>query len=444
MIAKLTKGTGFRGALAYLLEGPIGAKREQSYIITTNMAGANVSQLAQEFGALRRLKPTLGKAVCHASISLAPEDRSLTDDEFTFIAKKFLAGMGFDYCPYVAVRHTDTAHQHIHLLVSRINIHGKVVSDAHDYQKAEKIMREMEHTYMLHSLTDLPTKRKVKHDAVNKPLTGVNKMKNIIRNAVEEAIKEAEDFRQFIDGCKQRGVQPTVHMSGNRVCGFAFRKGTLRVKGSELGRMFSWDALRQRLDYQEMTDLPVLEELLRHEREGQKTATCPNSGDQRHKREQARRLLDDEYLAALRTKLGDDLADIQRDQSMLEIRFKDGGMLRDFGDRLTTDDADSTQAAARIVAIALVKAWPAITFNGKDEFVREGMRAAIAAGLPVVVKDAAQQQLLMEVQTEGAMSAGAALVPSPLSVVSKRLAGLREQYKAPDPTQQPTQRHFKL
>lgn len=444
MIAKLVKGGGFRGALGYLLEGPEGAPREHAHIVATNMAGNSPRQLSQEFGVLRRLRPSLGKAVCHASISLAPEDRSLTDEEFSFIAKKFLAGMGFDDCPYVAVRHQDTQHQHMHLLVSRINTNGGVVSDANDFKKAEKIMRELEQVYMLRAPTELPTQRKVIHDAVTKPLTGVNKMKNDIRNAVEEAIKEAEDFRQFIDGCKRRGVQPTVHMSGSRVCGFAFRKGALRVKGSELGRTYTWDALRQRLDYQEITDFPVLEELLAQEREGLQSASCPSSGNAKQKREQARQLLDDDYLAAVRAKFGDDLADIQREQSLLEIRFKDGGMLRDFGDRLSAQDNDPKKAATRMVAVAMVKGWPAISFNGNNEFVREGMRAAIAAGLPVVAKDAAQEQLLAEVQAEGTMSAGAALAPSPLVAASRRLDAVRKLYKAPDPQEQPKQRHFKL
>jgi hypothetical protein len=445
MIAKLVKGSGFRGALGYLMEGPKKAPREQSHLIATNMAGRTPRQLSQEFGVLRRLRPTLGKAVCHASISLAPEDRSLTDEEFSFIAKKFLAGMGFADCPFIAVRHEDTTHQHIHVLVSRITTSGEVVGDKNDFTRAEKIMRELEHAYMLRAPTQLPTERKVINDAVNKPLTGVNKMKNEIRNAVEEAINESSDFRQFIDGCKRRGVIPMVHMSGNRVCGFAFRKGKLRVKGSELGRTFTWDALRQRLDYQEATDFPVLEELLRIEREGLQSATCPHYTDAKSKREQARRLLDDEYIAKIRAKFSDDLADIQRDKSMLEITFNDGAVLRDFGDRLASDDGDSKQIALRMVAIALVKGWPAISFTGNDEFVREAMRTAIALGLPVVAKDASQTRLLAEVQAEGNSSANMALAPNQSDAIRARIDAMRTRYQPPaEPDPNQTQRHFKL
>ena len=57
MIAKLAKGRGFRGALEYDLE------REKGILLDTNMAGENPRELAQEFGAIRELRPGLGKAV---------------------------------------------------------------------------------------------------------------------------------------------------------------------------------------------------------------------------------------------------------------------------------------------------------------------------------------------------------------------------------------------
>lgn len=444
MIAKLTKGTGFRGVLAYLLEGKKGEPREHALIIGSNMASESPRRLAQEFGVLRRLRPAVGRAVCHASISLAPEDRKLTNDEFSFIAKRFLAGMGYDDCPFIVVRHEDTAHQHIHVLVSRITAGGGVVADGHDYQRAEKIMRELEQVYLLRSPADLPATRKATHDAVNKPNHKGNEMKNEIKHAVEEAIKESSDFKQFISGCKARGVQPTVHLSGKRVCGFAFRKGPLRVKGSELGRTFSWDAIRQRLDYQEAQDFPVLEELCRHDREAIQSATCPDYVDQKGRREQARQLLDDDYIQALRTKFGDSLVELHRENSMIELCFKNGGVVRDYGDRVVVDDADPQQAAARIIAMAVTKGWEAISFTGQPDFIRAAMRAALVAGLRIVAKDEEQEKLLIEIKAEGSMATGAAMEPKQIAGIRKRIDTLRTLYKAPEPAVQPRPRHFKL
>ena len=142
MIAKLVKGRGFRGALEYDLD------REKGVLLDTNMAGENPRELAQEFGAIRELRPGLGKAVFHASLSAAPGEH-LSDEQWREIGQEYLAGMGFTEHQYVISRHTDTEHEHIHILANRIGYAGQVVSDAHDYPRQERLMREIEHEYGL-------------------------------------------------------------------------------------------------------------------------------------------------------------------------------------------------------------------------------------------------------------------------------------------------------
>jgi hypothetical protein len=66
MIAKAVKGTGFRGALEYDLG------KEHGRVIDTNMEGSDPRELAAEFGEIRKLRPGLGKAVLHVSLSAAP------------------------------------------------------------------------------------------------------------------------------------------------------------------------------------------------------------------------------------------------------------------------------------------------------------------------------------------------------------------------------------
>ena len=75
MIAKLIKGKSFRGAVEYDLQPG------KSILLETNMAGASPRALAVEFEAVRTLRPRLGKAVCHTSLSIHPDER-LTDDQW--------------------------------------------------------------------------------------------------------------------------------------------------------------------------------------------------------------------------------------------------------------------------------------------------------------------------------------------------------------------------
>lgn len=158
MICKLIKGKGtnrgFRGLFEYLQHGPRGEKLNRGHVLATNLAGTSPREWSRELAAFRQLRPSLGKAVFHASLSLAPEDRQLTDSEFSNLASRFLTGMGFENSPFLVVRHHDTpSHQHIHLVASRIDANGRVVSDARDYQRAEALMRKLEAEFELRRIT---------------------------------------------------------------------------------------------------------------------------------------------------------------------------------------------------------------------------------------------------------------------------------------------------
>ena len=142
MIAKVIKGKGFKGVLAYHFADSKGR------IIATNMSGVSASELSSEFLAIRRLRPRLQKVVCHVSMSAAPGEH-LTDSQWIDIGHRYLDGMDFLNNQYIITRHTDTPHPHIHILVNRVTLTGRVVSDSHDWRRQEALMREIERDYGL-------------------------------------------------------------------------------------------------------------------------------------------------------------------------------------------------------------------------------------------------------------------------------------------------------
>jgi hypothetical protein len=142
MIAKAVKGKGFLGALEYDLG------KEQGRVIDTNMEGRGPRELAAEFGEIRKLRPALGKAVLHVSLSAAPGEQ-LTDEQWCAIGQRYLQGMELTQNQYIITRHNDTEHEHIHLLVNRIQFDGAVTRDSHDYRRQEALMREFEHDFHL-------------------------------------------------------------------------------------------------------------------------------------------------------------------------------------------------------------------------------------------------------------------------------------------------------
>jgi hypothetical protein len=58
-------------------------------------------------------------------------------------------GHGLEKNQFIVTRHTDTEHEHIHILANRIRFDGSVTSDSQDYKRQEALMRELERDYGL-------------------------------------------------------------------------------------------------------------------------------------------------------------------------------------------------------------------------------------------------------------------------------------------------------
>lgn len=154
MIATISKGKGARGLLAYCVGDPAAPRGVR---VAGNMAGRTIRELAAEFGLVRKMRPTLGRAIAHVSLSLPAEDRHPTPAEWAAMAESFIAEMGFTDCPWVAFEHTDTEHHHIHLAISRIRADGKVIPDAGDFRRAQAVSRRLEKIYGLTAVSSTKT-----------------------------------------------------------------------------------------------------------------------------------------------------------------------------------------------------------------------------------------------------------------------------------------------
>ena len=243
MIAKMIKGTGFRGALEYDL------RKEKGHILDTNMAGDNPRALAREFGEMRALRPNLTKAVCHVSLSIGPDER-LTDAQWRKVAQKYLESMGFKESQYVVAKHTDTKHPHIHILANRVTMHGEVVSDSHDYRRQEAIMRGLELEYGLKQVTpskEAERKALTKGEIEHVIRTGKASVRIRLQEAVDAALKETTELKAFIGCLAERGIEIKLNAaSTGRISGISFSSDGVAMKGSDLGKAYTWNSLQKR------------------------------------------------------------------------------------------------------------------------------------------------------------------------------------------------------
>ena len=273
MIAKLVKGGGFRGALDYDLEP------EKGILLDTNMAGETPRELAAEFGALRELRPGLGKAVFHASLSAAPGEQ-LSDEQWREIGQEYLAGMGFTDNQYVISRHTDTAHEHIHILANRIGSDGQVVSDGHDYQRQERLMREIEREYGLQEVA--PSREAERHAPTKGEIeqsvrTGEPSTRQRLQGLCADAAQDCDSFTVYVERLEAAGVDiiPTVQQHGAKLSGLQYCLDGVTMKGSDLGRAYAAAGIQQRgISYEQDRDGPTVERC--RERAAHRAAHVPD------------------------------------------------------------------------------------------------------------------------------------------------------------------------
>ncbi len=250
MIAKMIKGKGFRGALEYDLQ------KQKGQILTSNMAGQNPRALAKEFGRIRALRPNLTRAVCHVSLSLSPDEK-LNDEQWKSVAASYLEHMGFANCQFVATKHTDTAHPYIHILVNRIGMDGQVVSDSKDYQRQESLMRRLEQEFNLQVVApSREAKRKTlsKGEIEHSVRTQEPSARMLLQEIIDRTLHQGLSLELFAKRLEAQGVQVRLNQASTGfISGISFNLKGVALKGSDLGKNYTWKSLQKRgLTYEQV------------------------------------------------------------------------------------------------------------------------------------------------------------------------------------------------
>lgn len=270
MIAKQIKGKDFYGLLAYNEKK---VKNDQGYVLDTSIIHDTVVNMTREFNMVRQLRPRLGKAVYHVSLSL-PQGDNLSDKEFTALADDYLKGMGFDSNQYITYRHTDTQHEHIHIIANRVKYSGEVVSDSKDYKRSEQLVRRLEAKYGLSTLESPELKRKavITQQEIEKAIrTGKAPIRLVLQQRIDGALLRSKDISTFIGELEKKRVYPMFNASvtTGRVTGVSFEHEGVVYKGSTLGRQYSWNNIIKYLDYDQERDRSII---LEHSRPTQRNA----------------------------------------------------------------------------------------------------------------------------------------------------------------------------
>ena len=235
MIAKIVKGSDFRGVINYILD----PKKGTELIDSTGVRTDSISHIVQSFIDQAELNPRVGKVVGHISLSFSVQDSSkLSNEWMAQIAREYMDKMRIKDTQYIIGRHFDKEHPHIHIAFNRIDNNGKTISDRNDRFRSEKICKELTAKYSLYFATG---KEQVKEYRLKEP----DKTKNEIYQSLKAEIARCRDWKNLLVHLKKQDIDVRFKYKSNsqEVQGIIFEKNGYHFNGSKVDRNFSYSKI---------------------------------------------------------------------------------------------------------------------------------------------------------------------------------------------------------
>ena len=235
MIAKIVKGSDFRGVINYILD----PKKGTELIDSTGVRTDSISHIVQSFIDQAELNPRVGKVVGHISLSFSAQDTpKLSNEWMAQIAREYMDKMGIKDTQYIIGRHFDKEHPHIHIAFNRIDNNSKTISDRNDRFRSEKICKELTAKYSLYFATG---KEQVKEYRLKEP----DKTKNEIYQSLKAEIARCRDWKNLLVHLKKQDIDVRFKYKSNsqEVQGIIFEKNGYHFNGSKVDRNFSYSKI---------------------------------------------------------------------------------------------------------------------------------------------------------------------------------------------------------
>lgn len=271
MMAKITKGSTFAGAVKYIFD----PKKQTELLAAEGVRLKDVESVARSFEAQRQLNTRVTRPVGHISLDFSAQDRERLDNaKMVAIAREYMERMGIRETQFIIGRHHDREHPHIHLLYNRVDNKGCTISDRHDRARSTKICRELTEK---HGLYISSGKENVKRQRLREP----DATKYRIYDALVRHVPQSASWEELQKRLRSEGIELGFKTKGStsQVEGVRFTMNNLSFNGSKVDRQFSYAkidyALRQN-NRAEQQSLPPVQQSP-HRPEHHESATVGDS-----------------------------------------------------------------------------------------------------------------------------------------------------------------------
>ncbi|WP_300702104.1 relaxase/mobilization nuclease domain-containing protein [Bacteroides sp.] len=272
MMAKITKGSAFAGAVKYIFD----SKKQTELLAAEGVRLKSVESVARNFEAQRQLNTRVTRPVGHISLDFSAQDRQRLDNAtMVAIAQEYMQRMGIRNTQFIIGRHHDREHPHIHLLYNRVDNNGCTISDHHDRIRSTKICRELTEK---HGLYVSSGKENVKRERLREP----DATKYRIYDALVRHIPQSGSWSELQSRLRAEGIEIGFKTKGStsQVEGVRFTMNNLSFNGSKVDRQFSYSkidyALRQNAR-EEKQSLQPLQPVQPHHTEQHESSSSGNT-----------------------------------------------------------------------------------------------------------------------------------------------------------------------
>ena len=235
MIAKIVKGSNFRGVVNYILDKGKDAK----ILVCDGLFAENNDTIAMSFEAQSKMNPKVTKPVGHISLAFHKEDEHrLTDRAMAGIALEYLKEMGITDTQVLIVRHFDKEHPHVHIAFNRIANNGRTISDRNERIRSARICKELTKKYNLYFANG---KERVKQHRLKEP----DKTKYGLYSILKSEVSRCGNWNILAANLKKQGVEMRFKHKGysDEVQGVVFTMNGYSFSGSKIDRRFSFSKI---------------------------------------------------------------------------------------------------------------------------------------------------------------------------------------------------------
>lgn len=236
-------------------------EEQKAQVIQTNNLFGDIKDMSNQMAMFQEDRPNCKNNVLHLALSFDPAER-LTAIQAEKAINTLLEEVGITKADhqYVVVEHKDAAHQHFHIVASRVGMDGSLLSDSHLKVRLNVICDKIEKEQGL-LLTpgrqwqyDPSSEKGYKFVKAEKEKVLKNERNPKIKDVKAEIRKELESVlskkeirtpEQLLQALKVKGIEIKYSKNKAGISGVSFRSKDIAVKGSAVG--YKWSDIGKKL-----------------------------------------------------------------------------------------------------------------------------------------------------------------------------------------------------